>query len=433
MPTGIHAGPWAAVLRWYGPFPRGARGWRGAPAPWCHLPIPPNPSLLPRYRRMCRGVPRLPLQPALPKRCRDLSLCLPSWLPLAGCWLAMLGYELGSQGTQPWAQGHGRSPALLQPQFPRPAASPHLFPPPDVNECLQVPPPCAFGCRNLRGSYECLCPPGKTLLPGGDCGTAGADGGGTMSSTPRDPPLRPHLRGRSFYTQLALRRVAKAAGLGARDPPCPTGFVKRNGTCTGECASGKGFAGSLEAALCLKGSSCARCCPVPPFCLYPCLWGRGLPGLGCAGKGRREPGCPRVAGTGGDRCFPTCLHPSHPADLDECQMPNQCQHKCRNSLGSYRCICPPGYQLLPNGKACHGQCGGAGGVSLPWRDACVPWGVNPVPTVPWMSSLWGCKSFLFWRRVVPRLSTLPSRAGFVSLPQYLEAPGRGWEDVGAGV
>ncbi|XP_069626703.1 hemicentin-2 [Haliaeetus albicilla] len=142
----------------------------------------------------------------------------------------------------------------------------------DVNECLQVPPPCAFGCRNLRGSYECLCPPGGTLLPGGDCGTAGADGGGTMSSTPRDPPLRPHLRGRSFYTQLALRRVAKAAGLGARDPPCPTGFVKRNGTCT---------------------------------------------------------------------------------DLDECQMPNQCQHKCRNSLGSYRCICPPGYRLLPNRKTCH--------------------------------------------------------------------------------
>ncbi|KFP19291.1 Hemicentin-2, partial [Egretta garzetta] len=33
----------------------------------------------------------------------------------------------------------------------------------DVNECLQSPPPCAFECRNLRGSYECLCPPGRTL------------------------------------------------------------------------------------------------------------------------------------------------------------------------------------------------------------------------------------------------------------------------------
>ncbi|KAM9256723.1 LOW QUALITY PROTEIN: hemicentin-2 [Cariama cristata] len=147
----------------------------------------------------------------------------------------------------------------------------------DVNECLRFPPPCAFECRNLRGSYECLCPPGRTLLPGGECGAAGADGGGTMGSNPRDPPLRwlgpsSRPRGRSFYTQLALRRVAKAAGLGARGTPCPTGFVKRNGTCT---------------------------------------------------------------------------------DLDECQMLKQCQHKCKNSPGSYHCLCPPGYRLLPNGKTCH--------------------------------------------------------------------------------
>ncbi|NXH12537.1 HMCN2 protein, partial [Bucco capensis] len=32
-------------------------------------------------------------------------------------------------------------------------------------------------------------------------------------------------------------------------------------------------------------------------------------------------------------------------DLDECQMLQQCQHQCRNSLGSYHCICPPGYRL----------------------------------------------------------------------------------------
>ncbi|KAM6237533.1 hemicentin-2 [Spheniscus humboldti] len=146
----------------------------------------------------------------------------------------------------------------------------------DINECLQSPPPCAFECRNLRGSYECLCPPGMTLLPGSECGTVGVDGGGMAGSTPRDPPLHwlgpSSPRGQSFYTQLTLRRVAKAAGLGAWGHPCPMGFIKRNGTCT---------------------------------------------------------------------------------DLDECQMLNQCQHKCRNSLGSYRCICPPGYRLLPNGKTCH--------------------------------------------------------------------------------
>ncbi|NWW25814.1 HMCN2 protein, partial [Falcunculus frontatus] len=32
-------------------------------------------------------------------------------------------------------------------------------------------------------------------------------------------------------------------------------------------------------------------------------------------------------------------------DLDECQTLNQCQHECRNSPGSYRCLCPAGYRL----------------------------------------------------------------------------------------
>ncbi|NXD51228.1 HMCN2 protein, partial [Corvus moneduloides] len=32
-------------------------------------------------------------------------------------------------------------------------------------------------------------------------------------------------------------------------------------------------------------------------------------------------------------------------DLDECQTLKQCQHECRNSPGSYHCLCPPGYRL----------------------------------------------------------------------------------------
>ncbi|EMP34679.1 Hemicentin-2 [Chelonia mydas] len=39
-------------------------------------------------------------------------------------------------------------------------------------------------------------------------------------------------------------------------------------------------------------------------------------------------------------------------DLDECQVRNLCQHECRNTEGSYQCLCPAGYRLLPNGEAC---------------------------------------------------------------------------------
>ncbi|XP_068513036.1 hemicentin-2 isoform X2 [Anas acuta] len=150
----------------------------------------------------------------------------------------------------------------------------------DINECLHFPPPCAFECRNLRGSYECLCPPGMVLLPEGECGAAGT-GGGAAGSTPWDSLLRwlgPGSRLRSrLHPRLTLSRVAKAAGPDARGP-CPSGFVRRNGTCT---------------------------------------------------------------------------------DLDECRVPNQCQHQCRNSEGSYRCVCPPGYRLLPDGKSCQDvdECG----------------------------------------------------------------------------
>ncbi|KFO82470.1 Hemicentin-2, partial [Cuculus canorus] len=54
------------------------------------------------------------------------------------------------------------------------------------------------------------------------------------------------------------------------------------------------------------------------------------------------------AGADSDQCPPGfTLGPQqlYCVDLDECQMPNQCQHECRNSPGSYRCICPPGYRL----------------------------------------------------------------------------------------
>ncbi|NXN95844.1 HMCN2 protein, partial [Rhinopomastus cyanomelas] len=56
----------------------------------------------------------------------------------------------------------------------------------------------------------------------------------------------------------------------------------------------------------------------------------------------------RASGTNRDQCplgFTGSPDQLYCTDLDECQMLSQCQHQCRNSLGSYRCLCPAGYRL----------------------------------------------------------------------------------------
>ncbi|MEQ2181758.1 hypothetical protein GOODEAATRI_014796, partial [Goodea atripinnis] len=40
--------------------------------------------------------------------------------------------------------------------------------------------------------------------------------------------------------------------------------------------------------------------------------------------------------------------------VDECLLKKPCQHECRNTIGSFHCLCPPGYKLLPNGRSCKG-------------------------------------------------------------------------------
>ena len=46
-------------------------------------------------------------------------------------------------------------------------------------------------------------------------------------------------------------------------------------------------------------------------------------------------------------------------DVDECAEAGQdCAFRCHNTLGSYKCVCPFGYQLAPDGKHCRGGEGG---------------------------------------------------------------------------
>nr|XP_017203939.1 tolloid-like protein 2 [Oryctolagus cuniculus] len=47
-------------------------------------------------------------------------------------------------------------------------------------------------------------------------------------------------------------------------------------------------------------------------------------------------------------------------EVDECSWPDHggCEHRCVNTLGSYKCACDPGYELAPDKKTCEVACGG---------------------------------------------------------------------------
>ena len=44
------------------------------------------------------------------------------------------------------------------------------------------------------------------------------------------------------------------------------------------------------------------------------------------------------------------------ADVDECfEGMHQCAFRCVNQEGSFRCACPPGYQLAADNTHCEGE------------------------------------------------------------------------------
>ena len=45
----------------------------------------------------------------------------------------------------------------------------------------------------------------------------------------------------------------------------------------------------------------------------------------------------------------------HAPDINECLMVNDCQQKCENSEGSYRCSCNQGFVLNNDNRSCDGE------------------------------------------------------------------------------
>ncbi|XP_011246353.1 hemicentin-1 isoform X3 [Mus musculus] len=156
----------------------------------------------------------------------------------------------------------------------------------DINECEQVPKPCAHQCSNSPGSFKCICLPGQQLLGDGKscAGLERLSNYGTQYSSytlERFSPVRSDYQPSQHYRQYSQLYSSYSEYRNSR-----ASFSRNRRTIRKTCPEGS--------------------------------------------EANHE----------------TCV------DIDECQNRDTCQHECKNTIGSYQCVCPPGYRLMLNGKTC---------------------------------------------------------------------------------
>uniref|UniRef100_A0A8C3DQA4 Hemicentin-1 n=1 Tax=Corvus moneduloides TaxID=1196302 RepID=A0A8C3DQA4_CORMO len=206
----------------------------------------------------------------------------------------------------------------------------------DINECEQVPKPCALHCTNTPGSFKCFCPPGQQLLGDGKscAGLERVPNSGAYYSSynyAQFSPGRDNQQLQHYYRHSSNLYSSFSEYRNSRIPfsrtrrnlreTCPEGYEARNARCVDidECES-------------------------RDTCQHECR--NSLGSFQCA--------CPS-----GYRLMPngkTCQ------DIDECLDENiNCgaNQMCFNMRGSYECIdtpCPPNYQREPHSGFCLKSC-----------------------------------------------------------------------------
>uniref|UniRef100_A0A3B3DLS4 Uncharacterized protein n=1 Tax=Oryzias melastigma TaxID=30732 RepID=A0A3B3DLS4_ORYME len=217
-----------------------------------------------------------------------------------------------------------------------------------INECMRNICPAHQQCRNTEGGYTCFdsCPAGMTTAEDGVDIDECQDGS--------------HM---CRYTQICQNTIGGYACI------CPRGYRSQ----------GVGLPCLIDECLQTPNPCAHQCRNVPGSFRCLCPPGTVLLGDGrsCAGlergqtftngtrvRARLRPqlvssiGRPILSRSNGvsritrQSCPVGYTNRDGSCVVDECLLRKPCQHECRNTVGSFQCLCPPGYQLLPNGKSC---------------------------------------------------------------------------------
>ncbi|EDW77004.2 uncharacterized protein Dwil_GK21208 [Drosophila willistoni] len=241
----------------------------------------------------------------------------------------------------------------------------------DIDECLEGTHLCSHSCLNTDGAYQCLCPGGMTLVEEFTC--VGEDPCAGNNNGCEQICLT--ARGGSCSCREGFRLSEDGKSCNDVDE-CAEG----NGGCqqvcqnlpgSHQCACDQGFELSKDKLSCVDIDECSGL--LSGGCTHECINKEGSFECGCPlgyvlqsdGRSCRPAlvGCPpgsRQRETPEGGCEPiTCElgfilgAVGKCVDIDECQLNRGgCSHDCQNTQGSFKCLCPEGYQLDETQRRC---------------------------------------------------------------------------------
>ncbi|KAH8350971.1 hypothetical protein KR067_008087, partial [Drosophila pandora] len=240
----------------------------------------------------------------------------------------------------------------------------------DIDECSLANGNCSHFCQNQPGGFQCLCPLGYVLS---------AD-----MRTCQD--IDECLDNNGQCTQLCLNQPGGFAcscqsgyelspdGFGCSDiDECSQNYGNCSDICinllgTHACACDRGYELSKDGKSCQDVDECAGL--LSGGCTHECINKEGSFECGCPvgynldddGRSCRPAlvGCPPGSKRTSSGCEPIDCEPGfilgsddRCEDIDECQVKNGgCSHRCKNSEGSFKCSCLPGYELGEDQRTC---------------------------------------------------------------------------------